>query len=511
MASTTTDVIDGVTTSTALKAPVKVATTANITLSGTQTIDGVAVVADDRVLVKDQTTTTENGVYIVSATAWSRSSDFDGNRDIRTGTIVFVTSGTVNAASAWRVTSSDPITIGTDAITFVQNTIMGGGDVVGTTDVQTLTNKTVIRAIAQHDEDYTLVLTDGNKTLYRSSSDSTDRQYSVPLNSSVAFPVGQEIPGENHGSGTLTIVALSTATLYNLENAAVYDADVVIPQGASYVLRKYATDAWSVRIIQSEPYPKGYISGFLPSTDTDTDHDINYTTGECRSSGDAFNCAPSWSERTKQIDATFAAGDDAGGMATGSVANTTLYSANLIRNDTDLTNFDICFDTSATGANTPSGWTFMRSIDVFMTDGSANIVRRVSSETASGALEHLLYDFTNEVDTTNPGTSAVTSTLATVPQRSVLDVKAKLSVQLQDAAGDSSKQLIVTETRQNDTAPSSTVYTVKTLASGADITASSVIELRPNASRQIRYRVSASDTDVQVEIVSHGYTDNRMA
>ena len=56
MSSTQTDRIDGLSTSVAMKAPVVVATTANITLSGLQTIDGVSVVTGDRVLVKDQTT-----------------------------------------------------------------------------------------------------------------------------------------------------------------------------------------------------------------------------------------------------------------------------------------------------------------------------------------------------------------------------------------------------------------------------------------------------------------------
>ena len=58
--STSADRIDGLTTSVAIKAPVKVASTADLTLSGTQTIDGVAVVVDDRVLVKNQTDDTEN-------------------------------------------------------------------------------------------------------------------------------------------------------------------------------------------------------------------------------------------------------------------------------------------------------------------------------------------------------------------------------------------------------------------------------------------------------------------
>ena len=80
MTSTTTDRLAGATTSLAVKAPVIAATTANITLSGEQTIDSVAVVADDRVLVKNQTDGIENGVYTAASGAWVRAIDFDGTR-----------------------------------------------------------------------------------------------------------------------------------------------------------------------------------------------------------------------------------------------------------------------------------------------------------------------------------------------------------------------------------------------------------------------------------------------
>jgi len=117
--STTFDRIDGLSAALAFKAPVRVATTANITLSGEQTIDGVAVVEDDRVLVKNQTTTTQNGVYTCETTAWTRAKDFDGARDAIKGTLVFVRSGTIHANSYWRLTtSSDPVVFGTDNITF---------------------------------------------------------------------------------------------------------------------------------------------------------------------------------------------------------------------------------------------------------------------------------------------------------------------------------------------------------------------------------------------------------
>lgn len=120
MTGTRTDVLDGVSASAAIKVAVLVATTANISLSGTQTIDGVSVVADDRVLAKDQTDTTENGIYSVQSGDWERVADFDGNRDVRKGTLVSVISGTLNQKTMWRCTSTEPITIDSSAITFDQ-------------------------------------------------------------------------------------------------------------------------------------------------------------------------------------------------------------------------------------------------------------------------------------------------------------------------------------------------------------------------------------------------------
>jgi hypothetical protein len=104
-----------------VKVPVRVATTANITLAGEQTIDGVAVVADDRVLVKDQTDQTENGIYLASADAWARTTDCADNGDLVTGTEVRVNAGSTNTGR-WYCSSADPIAIGTDNITWAQVT-----------------------------------------------------------------------------------------------------------------------------------------------------------------------------------------------------------------------------------------------------------------------------------------------------------------------------------------------------------------------------------------------------
>lgn len=105
------------------KDPVRAATTANITLSGTQTIDGVSVIAGDRVLVKSQTAGSANGIYLAAAGAWTRATDFDASSEVL-GAAVFVSEGTVNGNSQWFMTTDAPITIGTTALVFAQ---VGGG------------------------------------------------------------------------------------------------------------------------------------------------------------------------------------------------------------------------------------------------------------------------------------------------------------------------------------------------------------------------------------------------
>ena len=100
--------------------PARVRTTGNITLSGTQTIDGVAVIAGDRVLVAAQTTGSQNGIYVVAAGAWSRATDADANAEFNPARQVFVQEGTLYGFTTWGVGNSSVPVVGTDTITFVQ-------------------------------------------------------------------------------------------------------------------------------------------------------------------------------------------------------------------------------------------------------------------------------------------------------------------------------------------------------------------------------------------------------
>lgn len=116
---TTVDRFSGLRDGLGRKAPCQVATTANITLSGLQTIDGVAVTDGARVVVKSQTDQRDNGIYNASVGNWQRALDFNGNRDVVKGTAVYVTDGTANGGVEFSLTTANPVVFGTSNITFV--------------------------------------------------------------------------------------------------------------------------------------------------------------------------------------------------------------------------------------------------------------------------------------------------------------------------------------------------------------------------------------------------------
>ena len=101
------------------KASCIAATTADITLSGTQTVDGVVLIATDRVLVKNQTAPAENGLYLCASGAWTRTTDADTWDELRSA-FVFIEKGTVYADTGWVCTIDSGGTLGTTAVTWAQ-------------------------------------------------------------------------------------------------------------------------------------------------------------------------------------------------------------------------------------------------------------------------------------------------------------------------------------------------------------------------------------------------------
>jgi hypothetical protein len=119
--------VDNLVNGLAWKAPVRAYGAANLTLSGIPSntlTDGVTLVAGDRVLVNNQSTPSQNGIYVAAAGAWARSTDADAAAELLNAT-VYIEEGTTYADTQWTCTNNAPITIGSTNITFQQ--IAGAG------------------------------------------------------------------------------------------------------------------------------------------------------------------------------------------------------------------------------------------------------------------------------------------------------------------------------------------------------------------------------------------------
>jgi len=121
-----------------VKASVKAATTANITLSGTQTIDGISVGVGDRVLVKNQSTQADNGIYVAASGAWARSADANTWAEL-VSAYTFVEEGSTYADTGWVCTVNSGGTLGVTAVTWSQ--FSGAGSYLAGTGL-TLTGNT---------------------------------------------------------------------------------------------------------------------------------------------------------------------------------------------------------------------------------------------------------------------------------------------------------------------------------------------------------------------------------
>jgi hypothetical protein len=110
------------------KDSVRAAASGAITATGTQTVDGVSVIAGDRVLRMGDGV--NNGIWVVAAGAWARAVDADSSAEVTPGMAVSVEEGTTNGDKAFMLTTNGPIVLGTTSLTF---SVLGGGS--GTTYV----------------------------------------------------------------------------------------------------------------------------------------------------------------------------------------------------------------------------------------------------------------------------------------------------------------------------------------------------------------------------------------
>ena len=222
-----------------IHASVVAATTANITLATDvedgDVLDGVTLATGNRILVKNQSTASQNGIYVVAASgAPSRAADFDSPAEIDGGDFVFVTGGTANDNKGF-VQINVVGTIGTDPIEFSQfsgaGTFVAGNGLTLTDNsfsintgitadlstTQTLTNKTLTSAKinlginAQTGTTYTFVLADDGK--FVTASNASAITVTIPPISSEAYPVGAQLNIVQKGAGQVTFAQGAGVTI----------------------------------------------------------------------------------------------------------------------------------------------------------------------------------------------------------------------------------------------------------------------------------------------------------
>jgi len=192
------------------KASCVAATTANITLSGTQTIDGVALIAGDRCLVKDQTLSQDNGIYLVAAGAWTRATDMDTWAEVP-GAFTFIEQGTSYADTGWVCTSNAGGTLGTTPITWVQFAGVGSytaGTGLTLTGTQFSITNTAVAASSY-----------GSATQVGTFSVNAQGQLTLAANTTVTPAVGS-ITGLGTGVATALAVNVGSAGAFVTFNGA---------------------------------------------------------------------------------------------------------------------------------------------------------------------------------------------------------------------------------------------------------------------------------------------------
>lgn len=289
-------------------------------------------------------------------------------------------------------------------------------------------------------------------------------------------------------SGTLYIYRLN-ATAGTSESSP----DRIVPD------TNPGTKVWELQTVYgANILPRSYLAGLTLFNDTDTAHDIGINVGTCRDSANAYNLTLS-AILTKRIDASWAAGDDAGGMFTGSVGNTTWYHVFLIRKDEDGS-IDAGYDTSVTAANRPAGYTAYRRLGSVLTDGSANILQFFQDGDYFGWVNVLL-----DYEGSNPGTSAQTVTLAYVPTG--VTVEANLNATINNISNDNIS-CYISHMSSADVAPSTTA-TPLSMMPLYTLRQNAAVRIRTNTSAQFRYRWSASGANDMMRFATLGYTDRR--
>ncbi|MDO7898900.1 phage tail protein [Pseudomonas citrulli] len=236
------------------KQSVRAATTANIVLSGAQAIDGVAVIAGNRVLVKSQALAKDNGIYVVANGAWARAKDADASAEVTSGLIVSVEEGTTLANTIWQLVTDGAIVLGTTALAF-QNITQGFAPlnspvlVNPTANTPPLFDNTksiatteyVMRASGNYRGFTSLTTTTTLTASAVGTLVTTIGAFTITLPAVNALPAGGAIHFRNIGSGVVTVVC---AGADNINSGAGQITSIDLQVGATLELTGNGASAW---------------------------------------------------------------------------------------------------------------------------------------------------------------------------------------------------------------------------------------------------------------------------
>lgn len=328
-------------------------------------------------------------------------------------------------------------------------------------------------------DDYTVLSGDQGKLIVQSVADKT---ITTPAAATVGSPFAFGVT--NDSTGDMTVDGNASETING-------SATVTIPSGKGGLLTTDGSNWFFFGQNFDPDLPRGYFNGLTTSNGTDADHDIDIAVGEARDFADSTNLSIS-TALTKQIDASWAAGTGAGGMATGvSLDINTWYHLFLV--DLDAGGTDAGFDTSFTATNllaTTGVGTKYRYLWSVLTDGSSNILSYIQRGDW-GFWGSVIQD----VDTTST-TTAATHTLSVPPDISVL---AKLNIVVNHG---SATGLYLSSPDVADGAP--TVATAVTTFVGSG-NAGIQVDVQTNTSQQIRSRMTTAGRDLDFATVGWFY------
>ncbi|WP_123726295.1 phage tail protein [Pseudomonas protegens] len=214
------------------KQSVRVATTANIALAGLQTVDGVALVTGDRVLVKNQTVPKDNGLYSAAAGPWTRTADADTSAKVTSALIVSVEQGTTQADSRWQLITDDAIVLDSTPLVF-QNMTQGLAPIsspafLGTPTAPTspqfdnssrlATNEFVQRALGNFAGQYSATSTQTLTLAQAGLIINAGNTITLTLPTATALNIGATYQINNAGTGEVTVRASTDQFLYGIGN-----------------------------------------------------------------------------------------------------------------------------------------------------------------------------------------------------------------------------------------------------------------------------------------------------